>query len=295
MVAITGSTGFVGKNLIQYFANNSNTNLDLLNIRSDYNINNDTKAIIHLAGLAHDVKNKFSNNLYYEVNYEITKKLFDKFLLSNAKIFIYISSIKAATDFAEDIVDENIIPNPTTDYGKSKLMSENYLLSFIGKLKDKRIYVLRPTMIYGPNNKGNINLLYNYINKRLPWPLASYENKRSLCFVGNLSFVISELLLNDIPSGIYNICDDQVISTNEIINLIGKSNNFKPKLFFLPKWHIRFICNIGDFLFLPINNDRLNKLTQSFIVNNSKIKKHLNKALPYNTNEELLNTFKNLN
>jgi hypothetical protein len=110
-----------------------------------------------------------------------------------------------------------------------------------------------------------------------------------------LSFIISELLFKNIPSGIYNICDDDVISTNQIIHLIGISNNLKPNFVFLPKWFIKLICKIGDYLLLPLNTNKLNKLTQNFIVNNSKIKKYLNKEFPFTTKEELLNTFKNLN
>lgn len=60
--------------------------------------------------------------------------------------------------------------------------------------RDKRVYILRPCMIHGPGNKGNLNLLYNVVRKGIPWPLGDFENKRSFTSIDNLCYVVEGLL-----------------------------------------------------------------------------------------------------
>ena len=134
-----------------------------------------------------------------------------------------MSSVKAVADGVEGVLDESVIPSPVTAYGKSKLAAEEYILS--QKLpKGKRVYILRPCMIHGPNNKGNLNLLYHFVKKGIPYPFGSFENKRSFVSIDNLCFVIKELIENkNIPSGVYNISDDQALSTNELVRNDGRS------------------------------------------------------------------------
>ena len=245
-ITITGSTGFVGANLHGYLK--SFHELHSISVRYQPNQNFDlTKdAIIHLAGKAHDLKKVTNPQEYYEANFELTKQLFDSFLVSIASIFIYMSSVKASADEVKDILTEENSPNPKTHYGISKLQAENYILN--QKLPEgKRIYILRPCMIHGPGNQGNLNLLYTIVKKGFPWPLAAFENQRSFLSIDNLCFVIQELLnRNDIPSGIYNVADDKPLSTNELIALISKSQNKLPKTLAIPKKLIYLLAKIGD-------------------------------------------------
>ena len=118
-----------------------------------------------------------------------------------------MSSVKAVADEVVGVLDESVIPSPVTAYGKSKLAAEKYLLSQKPS-KGKRVYILRPCMIHGPGNKGNLNLLYNFVKKGIPYPFGSFENKRSFVSIDNLCFVIKELIENkNITSGVYNISD----------------------------------------------------------------------------------------
>ena len=147
-------------------------------------------------------------------------------------------------------------------------------------------------MIHGPGNKGNLNLLYNFVSKNIPWPLGAFNNKRSFCNIDNLCFVVNELISRpDIPTGIYNIADDDSVSTNVIIDLIAKSQNKRPYLFSINKDLIKLIARAGDYLKLPLNTEILTKLTESYIVSNAKIKKAIGKELPYSTQDGLLKTF----
>jgi len=290
-ILISGISGFVGSNLKDYLAL-----YPVFNI-SPYDRNNTTKyiyesdVIIHLAGKAHDLKKVSSPDQYYKGNTDLTKQIFDAFLESNAKVFITLSSVKAVADEVDGELNEKAIPNPITHYGKSKLKAEEYIFSHVIP-EGKRVYVLRPCMIHGPGNKGNLNLLYSLVSKGLPWPLGSFENSRSFLSIENLCFSIKEFIDREgIPSGIYNIADDVPLSTNEVINIIAESKGKKAIILNLNTTSIKFLSRLGDFLKLPLNSERLRKLTESYVVNNSKLIDALGKPFPISSKEGLFRTF----
>ena len=289
-IFITGASGFVGSNIISYL-----TEYSFKKYNRTENIEIMEDIVLNLAGKAHDLKQISNSNEYYEVNTVLTKKIFDAFLISKAKVFITISSVKAIADELTEELTEDHIPNPITHYGKSKLLAEQYILSKVIPF-DKRVYILRPCMIHGPGNKGNLNLLYQVINKGYPWPLTNFDNKRSFCSIDNLCFIINELIDNDkIPSGVYNIADNDPVSTNELITLIAKSQNKNLKIWNIPKSIIIMFIKLGDLFRLPLNTERLNKLTETYVVSNQKIMKAINKPLPINSKVGLLNTFNSFN
>ena len=288
---LSGGTGFIGTSVLKYFK----FEVTSLYSREEENKPQGEEIVIHLAGKAHDLKNTAASQEYYLVNTELTKKVFDAFLESEAKVFITLSSVKAVADQVEGELTEQYNPNPITHYGKSKLLAEQYILSQPIP-EGKRVYILRPCMIHGPGNKGNLNLLYKFVSKNIPWPLGAFKNNRSFCSIDNLMFIFNELIeREDIPSGIYNLADDEPISTNELIGLIAQSQGRKPKVWNFSKRFIEGIASIGDKLHLPLNTDRLHKLTSSYVVSNAKIKAALGKPLPVSSREGLLKTFKSFN
>jgi len=290
-IFITGSSGFVGANLKEYLG--TSYFISEFNRENDLDIH--SNVVIHLAGKAHDLKNTCTPNEYYEVNTELAKKVFDAFLVSDAKVFITLSSVKAVADEVEGELTEVHHPNPITHYGKSKLLAEEYIFSKKIPL-GKRVYVLRPCMIHGPGNKGNLNLLFKLVSRNIPWPLGSFQNMRSFCSIDNLLFIIKEIMeREDIPSGVYNVADDEPLSTNDLIRLIAQSQNRKPRFLNLSMRFIADISKIGDKLHLPLNTERLKKLTSSYVVSNIKIKTALSKPLPVSSREGLLKTFKSFN
>jgi len=299
-ILVTGASGFIGKNLIKYLLSKSfnilsfsrNYGMDYEKINSKFIDEQGVEVIIHLAGKAHDLKNKFNDQEYFKANTDLTIRIFDDFLKSKAKTFIYFSSVKAVKDHYAEILSEETIPSPITSYGKSKFKAEKYLLSKIVNT-EKKIIIFRPCMVHGPGNKGNLNLLYNFVSKKLPWPLGAFSNYRSFCCIDNLCFVVNALICKpEILSGIYNIADDDVISTNRIIELIGISLNKKPMILSINKDIIQIITKVGDVLKLPLNSERLTKLTESYMVSNLKVKTALGTKLPLTTEEGLLKTFK---
>ena len=306
-IIITGINGFVGTNLYNTF----NKNIDITGM--DVSSSKDQKqctiytwdeltllpevdAIIHLAGLAHDTRGTANESQYFEVNVGLTQKIFEHFLLSSAQKFIYFSSVKAVADSVEgEILTEEADPKPKTPYGRSKLAAEKYLLSN-ALPSDKRLYIFRPAMIHGPGNKGNLNLLYSVLKSGIPYPLGAYYNKRSFTSIQNLLFIVESFLQSDIPSGVYNVCDDEALSTIEIAGLINQSLGQTGKIWSLPKILINGMAKAGDFLHFPFNSERLQKLTETYIVSNAKIKLALKiETLPIRAKDGLLDTLRSFN
>jgi nucleoside-diphosphate-sugar epimerase len=202
-----------------------------------------------------------------------------------------MSTVKAVADEVAGLLTEETIPNPKTHYGIAKHQAEEYILS-IDLPSAKRVYILRPCMIHGPGNKGNLNLLYQLVSKGLPWPLGDFQNKRSFLSIENLCFVIKELLENKtIASGIYNVSDNEALSTNELIALLGQSLAKKNRILNIPSLWIKKIAKLGDTLHLPLNSERLQKLTENYLVSNDKVVKAIGKPLPVSSREGLLRTF----
>ena len=291
MVKITGSGGFVGKNVVLYLqamgvSTNTITRSELYAI--DDNLLKYTETVIHLAGKAHDLKGESEAHEYYKVNFEVTKKLYDAFLQSGAKKFIFISSVKAVEDSPVGSLIEEYAAHPRTHYGKSKRMAEEYILAQ-NLPENKSVFILRPCMIHGPGNKGNLNLLYQFVEKGIPYPLASFQNRRSFLSIDNLSFVINELVKKDLPSGIYNVADDEALSTNEVISILAASLGKEARFWFIPQKVIIFFAAIGNILKLPLT-ERLDKLTGNYVVSNEKIIKALGTQLPVKAKDGLLST-----
>jgi len=311
-ILITGAYGFVGTNLSNYLkAHHTLWALDVTEQLSEAysryfswkELNgipwDDIDTIIHLAGKAHDTKNQSEAQIYFDINTELTKKVFDKFLHSSAKQFIFFSSVKAATDtVVGKILTENVTPCPKGPYGESKIAAEEYIREHGARYmvhgeEDKKIYILRPCMIHGPGNKGNLNLLYGVVKKGFPYPLGAFENKRSFTSIDNLTFIIEQLIEKNISSGIYNISDDETLSTNELIRLMARVMDKPARIWNLPPKLISWLAKIGTIIHFPLNTERLQKLTENYVVSNEKIKKALHiKQMPVTATEGFTKTIK---
>lgn len=302
-ILITGVHGFVGSNLvIALKGHHSLYGLDIVAPEKEGVVKTFTwkdiettsfpmqllpkfDAIIHLAGKAHDTKNQSASQVYFDINTGLTQKIFDFFLESSAKKFIFFSSVKAAADsVVGDMLTEDVIPTPVGPYGESKIAAEEYILSKLrsehGELKvamqrDKQVYILRPCMIHGPGNKGNLNLLYNVVKKGIPWPLGDFENKRSFTSIDNLCYVVEGLLTKDVASGIYHMGDDEALSTNELIALMCEAMGKEPHIWKMNRKMMEGCAGLGTLLHLPLNTERLRKLTENYVVSNEKIKSAL--------------------
>ena len=259
-------------------------------------------AIIHLAGKAHDTKNQSVAQAYFDINTGLTQRIFDFFLESTAKKFIFFSSVKAVADsVVGDALREDVIPTPIGPYGESKIAAENYILDKLKnkneklKLHDdkKQVYILRPCMIHGPGNKGNLNLLYNVVKKGIPWPLGDFENKRSFTSIDNLCYVVEGLLTKNVASGIYHMGDDEPLSTNELIVLMCEAMGKIPHIWKMNRKMMEGCAGLGTLLHLPLNTERLRKLTENYVVSNEKIKAALGiEQMPVRAADGIMKTIK---
>lgn len=287
-ILITGVHGFVGSNLVEALKKDHTIyGLDIISpmkegVRFTFSWDYldkpgeipEVDAIIHLAGKAHDTKNQSAAEVYFKVNTGLTEKIFDWFLKQpKCKKFVFFSTAKAAADKVEGVLTEDVVPAPVGPYGESKIAAEKYIQEHMPA--DKQVYIFRPCMIHGPGNKGNLNLLYNVVRKGIPWPLGAFENRRTFTSVENICFAVNGVLTKDVPSGIYNMGDDEALSTNELIEEICKSLGKKAHIWILPKGLMNGVAKVGGWLHLPLNPERLRKLTENYISSNEKIKKAL--------------------
>lgn len=284
-ILITGAYGFVGTNLCRHLAGVGHecVALDLPVAKRDgvpyqafYSWNDlgqigwsGIDAVVHLAGKAHDLKNVSDSQSYFDVNVGLTEKIFDA---CNGSVprFIYFSSSKAA--------------DADTPYGKSKLAAEKFL--------NGRAIVLRPAMIHGPGNKGNLNLLWSIAKRGMPWPLAAFENSRSFTSIGNVCAAV-EALCERGTNGVYPIADDEMLSTNRLIELMAETCGRNPRLWRMPKGLMRFAARAGDIFHLPLNTERLGKLTEDNFVDNAALKAHLGwRQMPVRAEDGMRETLK---
>lgn len=311
-ILITGVHGFVGSNLVKALSkDNIIYGLDIIDPIKDgvkftfkwedldkEGMVPEMDAIIHLAGKAHDTKNQSAADVYFKVNRDLTIKIFDYFCAHpNIKNFVFFSTAKAAADKVEGILTEDVVPSPVGPYGESKIAAEQYVLNTMqarpDEFKNRGVYIFRPCMIHGPGNKGNLNLLYNVVKKGIPWPLGAFENRRTFTSVENICFAVNGVITKDVPSGIYNMGDDEALSTNELIEEICKSLGKKAHIWKLPKGLMTGFAKLGGYLHLPLNPERLQKLTENYVVSNAKIKAALGmKEMPVRAKDGLRETIK---
>lgn len=302
-ILITGVHGFVGSNLVAALKKEHTIyGLDIISplkegVEKTFSWDDldagdvpDVDAIVHLAGKAHDTKNQSAAEVYFKVNTGLTQKIFDYFLSHEGiKKFVFFSTAKAAADKVEGVLTEDLVPAPVGPYGESKIAAEKYIQEHMPV--DKRVYIFRPCMIHGPGNKGNLNLLYKVVSKGVPWPLGAFENRRTFTSVENICFAVNGVLTKDVPSGIYNMGDDEALSTNELIEEICKSLGKKAHIWRLPKGLMNGVAKVGGWLHLPLNPERLRKLTENYISSNEKIKKALGvERMPVGAREGLKRT-----
>lgn len=295
-ITVFGSSGFIGKNLVESLLQDMEVQEVSLRDTSWKNIIDEkSEVFINLIGKAHDHKGTATEKDFYFANVELVQELFEIFKKSKAKLFIQISSLAALEEF-ESIkpLEEKDICNPISFYGKSKRDAEEWLLKQEVE-NDKKIIIIRPPMVHGSGDKGNLRLLYNMISKGIPYPLASFNNERSFISIDNFNFYIKRIIEKNenLDNGIYHISDNETVATKDIIEVIRKIENIKTPNLSLPKFFIKGIARIGDFVQIPINTKKLKKLTNNLLVSNQRIKAALEiKSLPLTAEEGLEKTLR---
>jgi len=302
-ILITGATGFVGKNLISLLAQQdyqlnaavrrSETFLApkvSTTIVGDIDRNTDWQkallnidAVVHLAGRAHILKEKSDDPLteFIKVNTAGTANLVKQSVQAGVKHFIFISSLGAITTQSDRPLNERSPCQPDTPYGISKLKAEQALLEIV-QASAMDWTILRPPLVYGADNPGNMARLIKLIKTGLPLPLSSIHNRRSFIYVGNLVSAIATCLQHPkARSETFLVSDREVLSTLELIQLLGKGLDRQIYSFPCPAQLLKLA---GQFTNQTSTVDRL---IGSLEIDSSKIQTLLNWSPPFTVTEGL--------
>lgn len=229
-ILLTGAGGFVGQRFLEI--NSEAYEIETLSLRNNEWQNRSfsgVDAIVHLAGKAHEM-NKIDDSIYFEINTELTRKLYIKAAGEGVKQFICISSTKVYGDHPTGVLNESSPADPDDAYGKSKLAAETFLLS---RNDGCAIAIIRPPLVYGPRVKGNMINLLKLCARKIPLPFKGIKNRRSMVYVDNLVALINAIVQKK-GTGVYIGGDAEPLSTEQLVTLIRKAMGRKPGLFRLP-------------------------------------------------------------
>jgi nucleoside-diphosphate-sugar epimerase len=260
-ILVTGANGFVGRELSNYLFKNGLNPFGLLrkkekelNVKQQFIVDNFLEhtdwepilkgmdVVIHTAGLAH-AKNRADKD-YYEINTEMTKKIALECAKAGVKRFVYISSIYVyGVSSSRETITLSTPLNPTTAYGHSKKLAEEFLqeLHETGKLE---IVIIRPPLVYGLNARGNIDIIVKAINYNVPLPFYTINNRRSMISLQNLCDCLTKCAIAPKASGNVFLVSDIDVSTPDFIKYIAKSLNKSPKFFPFPLKFLHFFLKL---------------------------------------------------
>lgn len=207
--------------------------------------------VVHLAAMAHktDPRSDISPKDYHRVNKEATGKLC-KAIRDHSKItrLVFMSTIGAMTLTSDKIINENTPCRPVTPYGRSKLEAECELKMILSK-SEVDWCILRPPLVYGPRNPGNMNRLTRLVKMGVPLPFGGVKGKRNFIFVGNLSDAILKVIkVSRQLRKTYCIADEEILSLPELIRMLSKIAKINPKLFSVPQPILHTMGYLGDAL-----------------------------------------------
>lgn len=317
---VTGSTGFIARHLIplltyDYSQVNAAIRSNCLTIAPNLtgvvvgNIDGNTNwhealqnidVVIHLAARAHILQDNSANPAaeFFSVNTEGTANLVKQSIQAGVKHFVFISSIGAMASLSNQPLQENSPCHPDTPYGRSKLAAEQALISLASQ-SDMTWTILRPTLVYGPGNPGNMERLIKLVKKGLPLPFGLVNNCRSLVYVGNLvDAIITCLTHPNAKNQTFLISDGQDLSTPELIRKIAYYLDCPCNLLPVPPRLLKVAGNLGDMgekllgRSLPLNTPTIDRLLGSLVVDSSKIRNTLNWQPPFTIDEGLQQTLR---
>jgi nucleoside-diphosphate-sugar epimerase len=246
-ILVTGATGFIGKKLTKALSGQviilSRTKqlgydtllCDLEKESIPNNALDGIDTVFHLAGIAHDKRDASKvNDIYQKVNVDATVVIAKLAVKSSVKNFVFISSVKAGgTPFHKKCANEYDKGTPEGIYGETKRDAELKLLE-IGRESGMHVSIIRPSLVYGPNVKGNLQLMLSGIKKGWFPPLPETGNRRSMIHVDDLVRAILLVAEDKRANGqIFIATDDTLYSSREIYDamcsVVGKS---------IPKWSV---------------------------------------------------------
>lgn len=194
---------------------------------------NNFDLVIHLAAEHKD--NVLPTSLYYDVNVQGMQNILDAMDYNGIKDIIFTSSV-AIYGLNKENPNETHPADPFNHYGKSKWQAESVLQGWFEKGSDITVSIIRPTVIFGEKNRGNVYNLLNQIVSGRFLMVGNGENKKSMAYVGNIVSFIKYLVDNKAGYQVYNYADKPDLSTKELIAIIEESLSLKTPSFKMPYW-----------------------------------------------------------
>jgi len=300
-ILVTGASGFIGQSLILILKNQNIQVLQVTRQHTDSIMNSlivpdfaakeawqealsGCNVVIHLAARVHVMQDKAINPLdaFLAVNLHGTVNLAKAAAKAGVKRFIFVSSIKVNGEFTEERpFTENDLPNPQDPYAVSKYEAEKGLRQ-IEKETGMQVVILRPPLIYGAGVKANFAALLKLVDKKLPLPLANINNKRSLIYAGNFVDAIITCVTHPNAAGqTYLVSDGEDVSMPQLIKKIAVALNKPNYLFSFPIFFMRFFAKFAG------KSASADRLTESLVIDSSKIRQELGWKPPFTMAEGL--------
>lgn len=228
-VLITGANSFVGTNIEKWLMKEPGQfvvdTVDTMNyewMKADFR---QYDTVFHVAGIAHVDPKPEMAPLYYKVNRDLTIEIAKYAKGKGVKQFIFMSSgivYHASKSLKEDVKTKDTIPNPNDFYGDSKLQAENGLKEL--ECDTFKVCILRPPMIYGPGNKGNLPRL-GWLATKVPI-FPAWHNKRSMLYVENLAEFVKQCIVREMH-GVFFPQNAEYSDTVEIVRQFAKEHGHK--------------------------------------------------------------------
>jgi nucleoside-diphosphate-sugar epimerase len=319
-VLITGATGFIANHLIpllikqdwliktvirseshQLPARVNPVNVGSIDGTTDWrNILQGINTVIHLAARAHILQEQAFNPEaeFFKVNTEGTANLVKQSIEAGVKHFVFISSIGAMATISNQPLTENSPCQPDTPYGRSKLQAEQALINLASQ-SSMTWTILRPTLVYGSGNPGNMERLIKLINRGLALPFGLVNNRRSFVYVGNLVDAIATTLTHPKATNqIFLVSDGQDLSTPELIRKIAYHMRRPCNLLPVPPSLLKLVGYLGDTIQnlsqkpISLNTSTIDRLLGSLFIDSSHIQTTLKWQPPFSIDQGLEQTLR---
>lgn len=245
-ILITGKNSYIGRSFMKYCEKNridfEISELDVHGNKWKKTDFSNYDSIFHVAGIAHNSSDPKLENLYYEVNRDLTVSIAKKAKEEGVSQFIFMSSmiVFGNQPNGKTRITVDTKPKPDNFYGDSKLQAEKKLHEL--ESKDFKVVILRPPMIYGKGSKGNYSLLSKFAQKSPVFP--DYPNKRSMLHIENLCEFLRLMVLHE-ESGTFHPQNKELVRTSNMVKLIAKHYNHRIWLTKIGNLIISYMFNLN--------------------------------------------------
>ena len=251
-IAVTGANGFVGRALCPFLEKHLGAELITLTRTPTQSNNQEVSfsatdqeliqalkgvdCLIHLAARAHTQNSTVTD--FERDNQTLTARILNLCVIAKIPRVIYLSSIKVNGNSTSGRMPYTAddVPQPEDIYGQSKLDCENLLKQQLTHTEIQWV-IIRPPLVYGDNNKGNLHTLETLIGKHMPLPFGKLDNRRDLISIENLCNLIALCISHpNAANNIFLASDDISRSTRDIIQLLANRKKIPVRFFNLPNW-----------------------------------------------------------